>query len=119
MSRVVILQHSMKSAGTQVYRSTADALVDVYVAAAVSEGECINDTHEQNRGQATLRVSITDVPADIVIRLNGCDRVHCLIHALPLCTNDVVRIATTRASAHVAWCVPAHTPRPPLLQPLD
>jgi len=109
----------MKSAGTQVYRSAADALVDVYVAPATSEGECIDDTYDQNRRDVTLRVSITDMPADIVICLNGSARAHSVIHALPLCANDIVRIATTRASAHVAWCVPARPPHYPPLQAFD
>ena len=107
MSQIMLLRHSMRSEGTQVYRAEADALVDVYVASAVADGECV--TSEQQNVQAVLRVSVTDVPANIVVRVYG--ESNCVLSALPLKFNDVVRISTTHTCAHVAWCVKAHLPR--------
>lgn len=101
----------MRSEGTQVYRAEADVLVDVYVASAVTDGECV--TCEQESVHATLRVSITDVPANIVVCVH--DQSLRVLSALPLRANDVVRISTTHTCAHVVWCVQSHLPhaRPP------
>ena len=107
MPQIMLLRHSMRSEGTQVYRADADVLVDVYVASAVADGECV--TYEQQNVHAALRVSVTDVPANIVVRVYG--ESNCVLSALPLKFNDVVRISTTHTCAHVAWCVKAHLPR--------